>query len=160
MKKLRIGIIGCGTILPVHLDGIHSFEQAELKVVCDIQEDVARELGKIENCSYVSNYEDVLKDENIDVVHILLPHYLHVPIAIKAIEHGKHVVLEKPVGISFDQLKQLKEKAAKSHVTVGVTLQNRFNPTTVKMKEMVSSTELGKFVSSKGILTWCRKDGY
>lgn len=160
MEKLRIGIIGCGTILPVHLDGIHSFDQAELKIVCDIKEEVAKEVARIENCSYVTDYEKVLQDDSIDVVHILTPHYLHVPMALKAIEYGKHVVLEKPVGISFKELQQLKEVASKSQVTVGVTLQNRFNPTTVKMMELVKSSELGKFISSKGILTWCRKDAY
>lgn len=160
MDRLKIGLIGCGTISPVHLDGIDSFEKAELMVVCDIKEAKARELALAQKCRYTRDYLQVLKDDAIDVVHILLPHYLHVPIALDALEHGKHVVLEKPVGISFEQLKQLKEKADNSHLSVGVTLQNRFNPTTVKMKEIVEANELGKFISSKGILTWCRKDSY
>jgi len=160
MDRLKIGIIGCGTISPVHLDGIESFEKAELTVVCDIKEELAKELARDKKCRYVTDYLQVLKDDTIDVVHILLPHYLHVPIALEALEHGKHLVLEKPVGISFEQLKQLKEKADNRSLTVGVTLQNRFNPTTVKMKEIVEANELGKFISSKGFLTWCRKDSY
>jgi predicted dehydrogenase len=160
MKKLRIGIIGCGTILPVHLDSIHSFEGAELCIVCDINENKAKKVAAIEGCPYVTDYEDILKDETIDVVHILTPHYLHVAMTLNAIKHHKHVVLEKPVGISFEELKKLKEEAKEKNVTIGVALQNRFNPTTIKMKEMIASGSLGKFISSKGILTWCRKDDY
>jgi len=90
----------------------------------------------------------------------LTPHYLHTPMAIKAIQHNKHVVLEKPVGINLGELKLLHEVVAQSDRVIGVTLQNRFNPTTIKMKEIIDAGSLGQFVSSKGILTWCRKDEY
>lgn len=160
MKKIGIGIIGCGTILPVHLDSIHNFEQADLKVVCDVNETLVKSLAKTEQCLWVTDYRQVLNNKSVDVVHILTPHYLHTPMAIAALEAGKHVVLEKPVGIHFEELKQLQKIADESHLTVGVTLQNRFNPTTVKMKEVIASGILGKFISSKGILTWCRKDDY
>jgi UDP-N-acetyl-2-amino-2-deoxyglucuronate dehydrogenase len=160
MRKLRIGIIGCGTILPVHLDSIHSFEQAELVVVCDLNEGVAKSVARSEGCRYVTEFKEVLQDESVDVVHILTPHYLHVPMAIQAIQARKHVVLEKPVGIGFDELKQLKEKAERSSQTIGVTLQNRFNPTTIKMKEIIEEGKLGNLISAKAVLTWCRKEDY
>lgn len=160
MKKFRIGIIGCGTILPVHLDSIHSINNAEISVVCDIDEGKAQKIAEQEKCRIEIDYKKVLNDESIDIVHILTPHYLHTPMAIEALEKNKHVVLEKPVGISFEELKMLKEKADQSERTIGVTLQNRFNPTTIKMKEIIASDELGAFVSSKGLLTWCRVDDY
>ncbi len=160
MDKLRVGIIGCGTILPVHLDSIHSIKEVELSVVCDIDERRAKAVAKLEGCRYETDYKKVLQDKSIDVVHILTPHFLHTPMAIEALEHHKHIVLEKPVGISLQELKQLKEKADQSDLTIGVTLQNRFNPTTMKMKEIVESNILGKFLAAKGILTWCRKDEY
>lgn len=160
MKKLGIGIIGCGTILPVHLDGIHSYEEAELLLVSDIEATVAKSVADREGCQWVADYKEVLGREAIDVVHILTPHYLHVPMAIEALEAGKHVVLEKPVGISYEQLIHLQEVAERSGLVVGVTFQNRFNPTTLKMREIVESGRLGKLIASKAVLTWCRKDAY
>lgn len=160
MNKLGIGIIGCGTILPVHLDSIHAYHGAELLMVCDINESLAEQIGNKEGCSWVSDFNEILDNGAIDLVHILLPHYLHTPMAIKALKKGKHVVLEKPVGISLEELKVLEDVAAETKLTVGVTFQNRFNPTTIKMKEILATGQLGQLIASKGYLTWCRKDAY
>lgn len=160
MKKLGVGIIGCGVILSVHLDSILAFEDAELMMVCDLKEGLARRIGDENGCRWTTDYMDVLKVEAIDIVHILTPHFLHTPMAVEALNHGKHVVLEKPVGISSAELKELQKVADNRKLTVGVTLQNRFNPTTVKMKEVAESGLLGRLIAAKGILTWSRKDGY
>lgn len=156
----KVGIIGCGTILSVHLDAINDIDWIQIKTVCDIEEDLASKVANTLDCSWTTEYMDLLEDNEIEVVHILTPHYLHVPMAIEALNHGKHVVLEKPVGIDSKHLKELLKVAQATGLTVGVTLQNRFNPTTLKMKEIIESNRLGKFIGSKGILTWCREAEY
>ncbi|GKX31448.1 oxidoreductase [Vallitalea longa] len=160
MKKFGIGIIGCGTIMSVHLDSIHEYDGVELIMVCDIDSGLAKSVAQEERCLWVTDYKEVLTNENVDIVHILTPHYLHASMAIEALKMGKHVVLEKPVGINLKELEELKEIASETGLTVGVTLQNRFNPTTIKMKELIGSGKLGKLIASKGILTWCRKGEY
>lgn len=160
MKKLRVGIIGCGTILPVHLDSIHAYEGADLVVVCDIDGPLAKRVADKEDCRWTNDYKEVLANDQVDLVHILTPHYLHTPMAMEALRGGKHVVLEKPVGIDVDQLDALIDLARETGLTLGVTLQNRFNPTTIKMKEIAESGILGDFLAAKGLLTWSRKDTY
>lgn len=63
--------------------------------------------------------------------------------AILAIENGKHVILEKPIGISFEDLSSLFGKSEESGVHVAVTLQNRYNPTSIYLKKIVDSGEYG-----------------
>ncbi len=160
MKKLRVGIIGCGTIASVHLDAISALEASELIMVCDLKESLVKKVAHEWNCDWTLDYTILLGRNDIDVVHILLPHHLHVRVAMEALQAGKNVVLEKPVGISIEQMKELKDAESASDYLVGVTLQNRFNPTTIKAKELISSGELGIFVGAKGSVTWSRKDGY
>lgn len=155
-----IGIIGCGTILSVHIDAIKEVEWIRIKTVCDIDEALAKRVALDQECDYTTDYLDILNDDSIEMVHILTPHYLHVPMAIEALNHGKHVILEKPVGIKVDELRHLLEVQERTGLSVGVTLQNRFNETTIKMKEYVDSNILGDFKGAKGILTWCREADY
>lgn len=160
MNQIGVGIIGCGTILPVHLDNILAFEETKLISICDINKSLAQKVAKKAGCDWTTDYKEVLMDESISVVHILTPHYLHTPMAIEALNNGKHVVLEKPVAISRTQLEALRLAASTKDLTVGVTLQNRFNPTTVKMKEVADSGILGSLIATKGILTWNRQKTY
>lgn len=160
MDKYGIGIIGCGTIASVHLDAIRSYEGAVLKMVCDIDEALVGKVAEKEACEWVKDYDLLLNNDEIEIIHILTPHYLHVEMAIKALKAGKHVVLEKPVGTRVDDLEKLNIVAKASDKTIGVTLQNRFNPTVRKMKEVIATGQLGELIASKGLLTWCRKDGY
>lgn len=160
MNKHRVGIIGCGAIMSVHLDAIDAIEYAELKVVCDVDQVKAIQVSEENHCDWTSDYKKVLERDDVDLVHILTPHYLHVPMAIDALKAGKHVVLEKPVGISQEQLMDIKKAEAISDKTVGVILQNRFNPSTIKMKELLDANDLGRLIASKGLVVWSRKDDY
>lgn len=160
MKPIGVGIIGCGTICMNHLVPVIHNQRTQLVAVCDCVEEKAKKIATDYNCKYYTDYTDMLGNEEIQVVHILLPHYLHTPVARMALEKGKHVILEKPVGINFQELKQLQETAEKTGLVVGVTFQNRFNPTTIAMKQKVMEGALGEFKGAKGIVTWCRDDAY
>lgn len=157
---IKIGIIGCGTIFPIHIDAINDLTEVEIVMVCDSEEERASEAGRDNNCEWTTDYLDILSSNEIDVVHILTPHYLHVPMALEALKFNKNVVLEKPVGISLRELENLRTAEVKSECSVFVTLQNRFNPTTVKAKKLIESGRLGTFLGSKGSVVWSRKEEY
>lgn len=146
-------IVGYGAIGPIHEAALKEFgiEYA----VCDCDE---QRLARSEaECKY-TDFEDVLKDESIDVVHICTPHYLHVPMAKKALEAGKHVVLEKPVGISPDEVKTLFDY--KGDKEICIMLQNRKNPAVIKMKQLIDGGSLGKLQTLNAFLTWHRDADY
>lgn len=158
--KYNVAIIGCGCISQNHIEAISENPMCELVAVCDIDEQVAADTATKLCCRYYLDYKKLLESDDIDAVHILTPHYLHTEMAIAALMAKKHVVLEKPVGISIDELVHIKEIADMSQTSIGVTLQNRYNPTSKKMKEIIDSKKYGNIVATKGIVTWHRDDAY
>ena len=101
MKPIRLGIIGCGVISNSHLTGAAEFPLAEVVAVADVIEERAQAAAKkfgIPSC-YNSD-DDLLNDERVDAAILALPAGVRTPIAFKALERGKHVILEKPVACS------------------------------------------------------------
>ena len=107
MEKLKVAVIGCGNIAPVHIGAIQSLENAELYAVCDIDRDRANAFAEKYGAKAVYDYEKVLGDPEVDVVHICTPHWLHEPMAIAAADTGKNVFLEKPAGLSTEEIKNI-----------------------------------------------------
>lgn len=84
------------------------------------------------------------KARDIDAVIVAAPDRLHVPLALRAVERGWHVLLEKPVASSADEYRTLEESARKAGVQVGVCLEMRFHPYFRRIKELVDSGAVGK----------------
>lgn len=160
MKKLNAAIIGCGAIHQIHADAIQSSEHAQLYAVADIDEQKASKAGSQYHCKYYTDYKVMLENENIDVVHICTPHYLHAPMAVDAVKAGKHVLVEKPVALNVQQALHMLEEVKKHDRFVAVSFQNRYNNTSVKVKEILDSGQLGKILGIKGIVTWHRDVPY
>lgn len=154
---LKIAVIGLGDVANVHLSAIQSHPQAELIAVCDI--DPAKESET--DATFYTDYEEMLVKETIDCVHICLPHHLHYEITKKCVEHGVHVLLEKPPARDEEETRQL-VLLAENHpeVKICICLQNRFNPTFKKLYEAVKSEKYGQLLGVKGILTWHRPKEY
>jgi len=160
MKKLGVAIIGCGSIHKVHADAISKSESAHLVCVADVVEERAQATASQYNCEWYSDYRKVLENDSVDVVHICTPHYLHAPMAVEAMNAGKHVLVEKPVAIHFDEVWKMISSRDKNNRYIGICFQNRFNPSSVKAKEMIDSGELGPVMGIKGIVTWHRDESY
>lgn len=144
-KKVRIGIIGMGTIGSVHADAYQKVCDAELYAICDILPERLAEKAKKHNVSktYVK-YEDLLADPEIDAVSVCVPNHLHAPIAIDAFKAGKHVMLEKPMTLNAD----LGQEIVAARDAAGKTLQMgmvwRQTPEAVVVKEAVDAGRLGE----------------
>ena len=160
MKKYNVGIIGCGAIFIMHAYPLHRLEQTEIKAVCDIKPAALQAASQLFNCDGYSDYHDLLKRDDIDVVHILTPHYLHAPMAIDAMNAGKHVLTEKPMAINMDQARAMLEAAKRNGVTLGVVSQNRYNAASVAIKNAISNGSLGKVLGQRVILSWTKPAEY
>lgn len=159
-KLLRVAIIGLGTISYIHQLGIEQSERGELVAVCDTNPATQHDYAEL---PFYEDYEDMLEKENLDVVHICLPHDLHAPIAEKCVEHGVHVFLEKPLSLSYEEGVNLSEVASKCDYKVGVSFQNRYNRTTEELMDILENrptSEIGKIKAVKGIVTWFRPESY
>ena len=160
MSALRVGIIGCGHIFPMHGYPVHSLETTELVAVSDVKEDRAIARSKELGCKYYTDYKEMIEKEKLDVVHICLPHYLHPPVAIYAMDHGLNVLTEKPMSIKLEDAKAMVEAKNRNHVQLGVIFQNRYNAGSVLIKDALTSGKLGKIISGKLSVTWKRDDEY
>ena len=90
-RKLRVGVIGCGRIAVMHFASLISIDEAELVACCDIVKERADAAAEEYGIKPYTSYEEMLEKENLDAVHLCLPHYLHSRVAIAAFEHGVHV---------------------------------------------------------------------
>lgn len=157
---LHAAIVGYGNIGPTHAAGLKTVEFANLSVICDIQADRAK-IGAAEyGCRAVSDYDEVLKDGSVDVVHVCTPHYLHKDMAVKALSAGKHVVLEKPLSMNKAELKELISAQETFGKKVCVMFQNRKNNAVQVLKELTDSKKFGKLLAISGFMTWDRDEAY
>ena len=157
---LRVAIIGLGTISYIHQLGIEESKMGELVAVCDTNPETKIDYPDV---PFYEDYEEMLEKENLDVVHICLPHDLHAPIAEKCVEYGVHVFLEKPVSLTYSEGKKLSQVASTSEYKVGVCFQNRYNRTTKELVDILNNrpvSEIGEIRAVKGVVAWFRPESY
>ena len=160
MKKFRVGIIGCGNIFMMHAYPLHMIENVEIKAVCDIKPQAREMAARLFDCDAYADYQEMLKRDDLDVIHVLTPHYLHAPMVIDAANSGRHVLSEKPMAISVEQARAEIEAGKRNHVTIGVISQNRYNSASVAIKEAIDSGSLGKVYGQRILLAWQKPDSY
>lgn len=160
MKKLRIGIIGCGRISVMHLVPAQVLDRSELVACCDIKKDRADEVAEKYGVKAYYSYEEMLDNEKLDAVHICLPHYLHTKAACYAFQKGVHVLSEKPMDVDLKSAENAVKTAKEKGVLYGVILQCRYNNAAQLVKKAAVEGKLGKIISARSTLTWTRPDSY
>jgi len=151
-------IVGLGAISPMHINSIEKSKNATLYAVCDNNPEKLKKFLDSDSLVCYDDFDDVINDDNIDSVHICTPHFLHYEMVVKALKAGKKVVCEKPVTMTreeYNKLIQLEEQK-----DVCIILQNRYNPCTQKLKEIVENKTYGDVLGSKAIVTWKRDKAY
>lgn len=158
---MRACIVGYGAIGPIHANAVKKSENGVIEAICDIRHSRADEGAAQMGCRAIYSFDSVLEDPSIDVVHICTPHYLHVDMACKALEAGKHVVLEKPVAITSSDLERLIASEKKAKAKLCVTLQNRTTVCVRKMQEIIETDKsIGKMLGVSGFMAWKRDETY
>lgn len=160
MKKLCIGIIGCGRISVKHLDAVKRLDNAQLVCCCDIKKDRADAVAEKFGVKAYYDYCDMFAAEKLDAVHLCLPHYLHSAVAIEAFKKGINVLTEKPMDINYENAESAVQTAKEKGVLFGVIFQCRYNDAVQLVKNAVRSGKLGRIISARSILTWSRPDNY
>lgn len=155
---MRVAIVGCGTIAPMHIGALEQIDDVEIVAFCDIIPERAEEAAKEYGGQAFTNYDTMLEAIELDVVHICTPHHLHVDMTEKAAEKGIAVFTEKPPAITWEQWDRL--YALRGKVPVGICFQNRYNPCSETLTEIVSSAAAGKILGGKALVTWYRTAEY
>lgn len=164
MKHINVAVIGIGNMGSAHAACIaeNRINCMSLTAVCDISEKkLATYSEKYPNIKSYTSYEQLFNDKICDSVIIAVPHPLHAEIAVKALEHGLNVMLEKPADISVSRVKKLNEAAEKSGKVFSIMFNQRTNPLFARAREIVQSGELGELKRTVWIITnWFRTQNY
>jgi predicted dehydrogenase len=140
MKKVKIGIIGCGQISHYHINSLKKLNQ-DIIGICDSDKKRGIEVSKNLNCDYFENPDELLKINELDCVIISTPNYTHYPLIIKAIEYNKHIFCEKPMTTNPENSYDVYQKIKKSGLIMQVGYMRRHNPAFKKLKEIISRFE-------------------
>ena len=168
MQRLKFAILGCGRISYKHIEAlINNKEEAQLVAVCDIIEDKAKERKKqyeeaIENTDVkvYTDYLEMLGKEDIDVVSIATESGYHAKLAIDCMNHGIHVLVEKPMALSVADADKMIATAKKNNKKICIAHQNRFNPPIQKLRKAIEEGRFGKIINGTARILWTRDDNY
>ncbi|MBO5218682.1 MAG: Gfo/Idh/MocA family oxidoreductase, partial [Clostridia bacterium] len=162
MKNGKIGyaVVGLG-IGKAHVDAAAASQKCELVAVCDlIQAKMDKVVERYPGTKTYLDFDEMLKDAEIDVISICLPSAMHAEFAVKAMEAGKHVLVEKPIDITVDAALKIEEARVRTGKIAGVIHQNRNNCVMKPIKEALDAGRLGKLVLATFAVKWYRDQHY
>jgi UDP-N-acetylglucosamine 3-dehydrogenase len=148
MTKLRIGIVGCGSITKYRHAPEYAYnENVEVVAFCDIKAERAAAFAEQYGGNVYTDYLDMFQKEQLDAVSVCTPNYYHAPISIAAARAGLHVLCEKPMAASEAEAQRMIEAAKENKVVLMVGHNQRLMPAHVKAKEILQSGDLGRVLS-------------
>jgi predicted dehydrogenase len=173
MRELKVGVVGCGSIARrMHLPAWANMPNVEISALCDCDEKCLRQMSEQFGVRRAfADFEDMLLCDDLDVIDICTPNFLHMPQAVAALEAGKHVMVEKPLARNFQEAVKIVKAARKNDrkLTVAFPLRFRFEGAT--LKKYIDAGELGDIyyvharalrrrgVPSRGVFTDKKKQG-
>ncbi len=152
-KKIKIGIIGCGGIANgKHMPSLSKLGDVEMVAFCDIVSEKA-EKAKAQygtpDAKVYTDYQELLKDKEIEVVHVLTPNRSHAPITIDALHAGKHVMCEKPMAKTAEDARKMVAAAKETGKKLTIGYQHRHKPESIYLKSVIERGDLGDIYFAK-----------
>lgn len=144
-KEIRWGIAGLGNIAHKFADDLKLVPGSVLKAVGSRQLDKASAFGQSHGAEhYFGSYQELFECDDVDVVYIATPHTSHAGLSKLAMNHGKHVLCEKPLSTNRTEASQMIEVALTNKVFLMEALWSRFNPSILKVLDRVDKGDIGK----------------
>jgi predicted dehydrogenase len=150
-RPLKVGILGCGPIAQAgHFESVTKARNTELYAICDVAEDLAKRFAVAHGAkrTYYS-YDHMLADPEVEAVIIATADVFHVPAALAALAAGKHVLCEKPLGVTLEEVEDLGQTLQDSGCLLQVGHMKRFDPG-LQSAKMFVDTEMGDMLAFKG----------
>lgn len=156
---LRAAIIGMGGISPMHTNALKAIN-IPITAVCDKDPARAEEVANKTGAQAFTDYREMLAAGGFEVLHICLPHFLHAPAAIDAMNAGYHVLCEKPMATTLADAEAMVAASKKTGRTLSIIFQNRYNAAAVLIKNAMNAGELGTIQGGWLRVTWFRDMEY
>lgn len=150
MSKVRVGIIGCGYWGPKHARNFNEIADSELAWACDLWPERLDHIKKLyPHVQTTRDYREVLRSD-VDAIVLATPVYMHAPLAIEAMQAGKHVLVEKPLAAGVKEASRMVDEADRQKRVLMVGHTFEYNPAVEAMKQIIASGELGKIYYING----------
>lgn len=143
-NSIRVGVIGTGFGGVVQLPGFRRSPGVELVAVASGRQERARELGERYGIAGYADYRRMLDEQELDLVSVTTPPYLHHEMVMAALERGRNVLCEKPLAANLGQAREMLATAETAGVVHAVDHEFRYLPARLKMKQLVDEGYLGE----------------
>lgn len=143
---MKVAVIGCGTIANAqHIPAYMKNEEAEIKYFCDIIPERAQAAVEKYGCgTAVTDYKEVLADDEVEAVSVCTPNKMHSVITIDALKAGKNVLCEKPAARIYSEALEMQKAQHESGKVLNIGVVNRFNTNVNKIKQFIEQGRLGE----------------
>jgi len=158
-KKLGMAVVGLGRG-QAHVSAIMEAKGAELKAVCDLKSDLVKKVAKENGAEAYTDYQEMLKRDDLDIISICTPSGLHCEMAIEAAKENIHVISEKPIDINLEKIDKAVELFDKKNLKYACIFQNRLTSGNQRKKEIVESGKLGRLTFANAHIKWYRTQEY
>ncbi len=144
MQRIGMGLVGPGFVAEHHVDAVRRLGFVDVVAVASSSEASAKRKADAWNIPKAyGSYEALVADPAVHVVHNTTPNYLHVPVVRAALAKKKHVVSDKPLAVTVDDARALRDEAQAAGVVHAVTFNYRGNPLVQQAREMIAGSEIG-----------------
>lgn len=148
MKKIRVAVVGAGYVANHHLAALRTLDFVEIAGICDTNLEAARSMAARHSIPLVvADLGELLAQARPDAVHVLTPPASHAPIALAAMEHGCHVLVEKPMADSAEECEAMLARAREKNVLLGVNHSDLFDPALMKALDLVARGRIGRVLA-------------
>src|SRR5215212_3696955 len=149
-RALRVGVLGAGQISQAaHFEACRKARNAELHAVCDVAEDLLERVAAIHAPKKAyGDYDAMISDPDVDAVIVAIADQFHVSMALRALEAGKHVLVEKPMGVTVEECEDLRDAARVSGLVVQVGTEKRFDEGIAFARDFIRE-QMGEMIALK-----------
>src|SRR5262245_8767175 len=160
MNQLRWGVLGAANIaLQKVIPAMRATPRARVVAIASRDVEKARAAARsLEIPTAYGSYEELLADPNVDAIYNPLPNHLHVPWSIRAADAGKHVLCEKPIAMSADEARALRDARDRNGVTIAEAFMVRTHPQWLAARDLVRSGRIGPLNLVSGHFSYFRRD--
>jgi len=160
IKIINVGLIGCGRISKKHFEAISKLDGIRCLACCDIIAERARSAAQTYDIPYwTTDYEEMLRHKDIDIIAVCTPSGLHPWHGIQAARYGKHLLVEKPIAVRVKQAEHL-IRYCNRRVNLHVSLQNRLNRSIQLLRTAYNEGRFGKIYMILANVLWNRPQSY
>ena len=159
-KMIHFAIYGCGAISNTHALAIGAIEGAQLVACADVNPAAAQTFSDKYHIRMIPDWSTLIHSPEVDAVCICTPSGTHAPLAIEALNAGKHVVLEKPMALTTAQCDEVIAAVQSSNARITVISQYRTEPDINRAKKLLESGALGKPIMAQLHMCYYRPTSY